>query len=457
MTDAVIEEQAVATSELDAAAAAEAEYEKFVWDNLPRNFAGHFMHGMLGMTGFRLFNAPTFLPAYIHLISGGSAQMVGWAQALQQVGGVVSPIIGAANIEHRKRVLPVSMLMGTMMRLGMLGISLAGWFLVGHNKAMLYTTLLFLFLMGFFQGAQGVAFQLLLAKVIPIQRRGILQSLRNVIGGVVAAGLSYVAGRYIIQQNLFGNGYATTFFLAVILTSAGLTALAMLMKEPEPPTVREKSRVWDRAKDFPGLIAADRSFGFFMLAQLMSTAARVAAPFYILSAGRTIHLDGKVLGAMSLAFLGADTATNMLWGYLGDKFGFKTTFVGSVMLWIAATGLLIAVPFMPHVNLLGFDMKPVAWIFLSFFGLGSAQSGQMMSSQTMVLEFGSREDMAMRLAFTQTAQGLTSAIGPIFGGLIVDKLGYTPLFSLSMAFLMAGLGILLTLVEEPRNRRKATV
>jgi MFS family permease len=210
-------------------------------------------------------------------------------------------------------------------------------------------------------------------------------------------------------------------------------------------------------KDFPGLIAADRSFGFFMLAQLMSTAARVAAPFYILSAGNIIHLDGKVLGAMSLAFLGADTAINMLWGYLGDKFGFKTTFVGSVMLWIAATGLLIAVPHMPHINLLGFDMKPIAWIFLSFFGLGSAQSGQMMSSQTMVLEFGSREDMAMRLAFTQTAQGLTSAIGPIFGGLIVDHLGYTPLFSLSMAFLMAGLGILLTLVEEPRNRRKATV
>ena len=33
-------------------AEAEAEYERFVWKNLPRNFAGHYIHGMLGMTGF---------------------------------------------------------------------------------------------------------------------------------------------------------------------------------------------------------------------------------------------------------------------------------------------------------------------------------------------------------------------------------------------------------------------
>lgn len=453
MSDVVIEDAAPTASELDA----EAAYEKFVWDNLPRNFAGHFMHGMLGMTGFRLFNAPTFLPAYLHQISGGSDFMVGLGQSLQQVGAVVSPIVGATHIEHRKKVLPVSMLMGTMMRLGMLGISLAGWFLTGHMRAMLITTLVFLFLMGFFQGAQGVAFQLLLAKVIPIKRRGILQALRNVIGGVVAAGLSLVAGRYIIQPNLFGNGYATTFFLAVILTSAGLTALAMLMKEPEPPTVREKSTIMARVKDFPALIRSDRSFMFFMLAQLLSTAARIAAPFYILSAGRVIHLDGKTLGVMSLAFLGADTLTNMAWGYTGDKFGFRLTFILSLVLWAAATGLLIASPGLPAIHVGGIAIGAIGWIFISFFGLGAAQSGQMMSSSTMVLEFGTREDMAMRLAFTQTAQGLTASIGPLLGGLLVGAMGYNALFGVSMAFLVAGFFVLVTLVEEPRHRRNSAV
>ncbi|MCA3758420.1 MAG: hypothetical protein IM669_12965, partial [Phenylobacterium sp.] len=43
------------------AEAREAEYEAFVWDNLKRNYIGNYLHGMLGMTGFRLINAPTFM------------------------------------------------------------------------------------------------------------------------------------------------------------------------------------------------------------------------------------------------------------------------------------------------------------------------------------------------------------------------------------------------------------
>src|SRR5580658_2616890 len=144
---------------------AEAAYERSVWDNLPRNFAGHFLHGMLGMTGFRIFNAPTFLPAYLHLISppGFSSIIVGGGQALQSLGAIFSPVVGAAQVEHRKKVLPVSMLMGTLMRVQILLIALAAWFL--HGPLLVAGILVCLFLLGVFQGAQGVAFQMLLAKV----------------------------------------------------------------------------------------------------------------------------------------------------------------------------------------------------------------------------------------------------------------------------------------------------
>ena len=96
-----------------------------------------------------------------------------------------------------------------------------------------------------------------------------------------------------------------------------------------------------------------------------------------------------------------------------------------------------------------------AAVFAAFFGLGAAQSGYNMSSQTMVLEFGLREDTAMRLAFSSTAEGLMAALGPLVGGLIAAVAGYPILFIASMALEAAALAILLTLVEEPRNRRLA--
>jgi MFS family permease len=70
----------------------------------------------------------------------------------------------------------------------------------------------------------------------------------------------------------------------------------------------------------------------------------------------------------------------------------------------------------------------------------------------MVLEFGLREDIAMRLAFSSTAEGLMAAIGPLVGGLIAALAGYSVLFVASITFEVIALAILLSLVEEPRNR-----
>lgn len=423
----------------------EAAYERFVWKNLPRNFAGHYLHGMMGMTGFRLFNAPTFLPAYLHLLSG-SDFIVGLGQSLQQVGAVISPVLAATQIEHRKRVLPVAVLLGTLMRIQILGIAVVGFIL--HGYPLLIAVLGFLFLLGLFSGPQQVAFQLLLAKVIPIARRGRLQALRNVTGGAIAAGLAWFAGHYLIQNNVFGNGYGVTFMLAFVLTSLGLTALRLLMREPEPPTIRPRGRVIDRMREFPDLFRKDRDFSFFMVAQTLAMAARVAAPFYILFAGHSMALSGQNLGLVSLAFLGADTVTNLGWGLAGDRFGFRATFIVSLIVWAAATFLLVAAPV-----LAGPTVPVTALIFVAFFGLGAAQSGYMMSAQTMVLEFGDRDDMAMRLALTATTQGLMATLGPLLGGVIAWSLGYRFLFGVSIAFLAVALVVLIAFVEEPRRRR----
>ena len=216
----------------------EAAYEKFVWANLKRNYIGHYLHGMLGMTGFRLINAPTFLPAYLHMLSGSNT-IVGLGLALQQLGGVLSPIVGANQVEHRTKVMPAALWMGGLARLQIIGMALAGWFLSGQT--LVVAILSFMFMFGLFMGTQGVVFSLLMAKVIPISRRGRLQAWRNATGGVIAAALAWVAGKYFIEGNMLGNGYATTFLFATILTTAGLWALQALMIEPEPPTTRAQN------------------------------------------------------------------------------------------------------------------------------------------------------------------------------------------------------------------------
>jgi MFS family permease len=415
----------------------EATFDAYVRRNLKRNYAGHFLHGMMGMTGFRLVNAPTFVPAYLLLLSGSDVA-VGLGLALQQLGGAVSAILGAAHIEHRKHILPVSMILGTLMRVQILGLALAGWFL--HGRALLVTVMIFMFLLGLFSGPQGVAFQFLLAKMIPISWRGRLQGWRNMMGGLIAALLSYFAGKYLVGHNAFGNGYGTTFLVAFALTSLGLTAFRLLVREPEPPTLRPKARIADRVRDFPAMLRGNPGFLYFMIARTFAIASRVAAPFYIIYASRTVSLSGATIGVLSFAYLIADTVANLVWGYLSDRSGFRSTFVAALVLWIAATLLLMNAHSLPL-------------IFLAFFGLGAGNSGYQMSAQNIVFEFGHRDDMAMRLALSNTAESIMSALGPLLGGFIAAGLGYHAVFWVAIVCESIALVLLLAFVEEPRKRR----
>jgi len=412
----------------------EAAYEKFVWENLRRNYLGNYLHGMLGNTGFRLLNAPTFLPAYLHAISGSSS-IVGLGLGLQQLGGILTPIFGANMVEHKTRVMPDAMWMGGMARLAVLGMGLAGWFLKGQTLVVAILAMMFLF--GVFMGVQRVVFSVLMAKVIPLQRRGRLQAWRNATGGLIAAVVAYAAGRFFVEPNLFGHGYSVTFILAFVLTSLGISAFSLLLREPEPPTLRPQTRFRERMTQFPKLVRSDRDYALFLVVQMLATSSRVATPFYIIYVGQTTHLGGAEIGLLSLAFLGADTLANLVWGYTGDKTGFRRVLLFSLLLWVAATVLLMSMHAMPMVA-------------LAFFGLGAAQSGYMMAAQTMILEFGSREEMAMRIAISATAESITSTLSPLAGGLMADHLGFHWVFGVSIGFLVAALILLATSVKEPR-------
>ncbi|MEE4300213.1 MAG: hypothetical protein V2J24_12295, partial [Pseudomonadales bacterium] len=94
------------------AAEREAAFAREVERHLLRNYLAHLAHGLLGQTGFRLLNAPTFLPAYVLMLSGGSDIAVGFVLSLQALGMLITPTIGANLIEHRTRVLPVGFVTG---------------------------------------------------------------------------------------------------------------------------------------------------------------------------------------------------------------------------------------------------------------------------------------------------------------------------------------------------------
>lgn len=415
---------------------AEQRYEIFVQRNLTRNFFAHLLHGMLGQTGFRFINAPTFIPAYLLMLSGGSNLVVGLALSLQGFGQMLTPIVGANLISHRRRVLPIGFVVGSMMRICVLLMGIAG--LVLEPRGTLIAIICLLALFGMFEGMQGVIFNFLMSKVIPVSKRGRLTGLRNFLAGITAAIVAYIGGTYLIGSESSITGYSWTFILAFVLTSFGLISL-IAVKEPEPPTVKSRVSLLKQFQEIPDLLRSDKAFTRYFVARAIATMGRMAMPFYILYAGNNIGLSGETLGIITFAFTMSGTVSNLVWGAIADSRGFRLVFLISSLLWVVSSALLIVSP-------------TFALTVVVFSGIGAASQGFENSSRNMVLEFGDRENRPARIAIANTVAQIAGSIGPLLGGALATWYGYESVFLLAIFFLLLGALLVFLFVPEPRNR-----
>lgn len=287
---------------------------------------------------------------------------------------------------------------------------------------------------------QNVLWNVLLTKTIPADRRGMMIGLRNFLGGMTASAVAYVGGKFLVEANALGNGYATTFLLAFVLTALGLTML-YLVREPESPSVRAPVSVRERLGDIPVLLE-DRAFAMYFWAQSLATLGTLAMPFYIIFSGKTLGLTGETVGTLSLALLVSQTVANLGWGALADRMGFKAVFVPALLIWAGATVVLAY----------SHDMVSV---LLCFVGIGVGYSGFLIAAQNMVLEFGTRSDLPMRIAMVNSAQSLVQVFGAIAGGSIAASLGFEVVFGAAVLAKLAAAGMLWFYVSEPRETRRS--
>jgi MFS family permease len=406
----------------------------FVERHLRRNIVVQLAHGMLGQTGFRLINAPTFLPAYLFGLTG-SEVFVGLARSLQDLGQVLTPMLGAALIGHRRRVLSVTLVAGALMRLQILLLALSG-LVLGSSGVEPWAALLFLMLMGIFQGVQGVTMNTLRAKVIPVHRRGFVAGWRNFLSGVTTAAVSYYAGAHFVDDNVLGNGYAALFLVAFLITSVGLACLAF-SREPAADDVLTRRTAVQSFRALPALLRANPNFARFFVASALGAFGRMAMPFYVLYAGTEIEMSGAMLGLLTTVWMLTGTLTNLLWGAIADRYGFRIVMIATLVLWALA-----------HLELLRAVSVPGLMLF--FVMVGTATGGFVLARQNLVLELGADADIPLRVALSNMAVGFIGTVGPLLGGLIASTFGYPSVFVVCIVMQLVALIVLIRWVQEPR-------
>jgi MFS family permease len=402
--------------------------------DLPRNFSALLAHGLLGQTGFRLINAPTFLPHFASELAGAASGGT-VMRALQSLGQFLSPLVAVAIVEHRPYAKRLGVVFGSAIRIQLLFLGLIALFVPPGSLALALVWLC-VAMFGFAQGMQGVAFQVVMAKVIPLSRRGRLLGLRDLASGIVLIGVSAVGG-LLLDRYGFARGNGFTFLLAFGLTSLGLGAFASV-REPPGRELRSRSALRERMRDVPALLRAEPDFRRFLAARALGSLARGVLPLYVVWIGARYGISGARLGLLTIVFSLAQSASALGWGLLGDRVGYRRVLQGALLAWALGTGLLLLAP-------------AIETAYVTYALVGAGLGGFMLSGQNLVLEFGSERDRALRIATHNSSTELVGAVGFLAAGALADLVGLESAFGASLA-LQAAAVVAIARMRDPRRR-----
>jgi MFS family permease len=422
----------LAPAPADESAVAEASQAR----DLRFNFTAILVHGLLGQTGFRLVQAPTFLPHFVSLLSD-SHSAVGIVRAVQSLGQFLSPVISARIIERRTHAKRLGVIFGSVMRAQILLLGLTALF--APREHALWLVWLAVGLLGLALGMQGVAFNFVLSKTIPAERRGILLGIRETAGGAALLVVSLLGG-YLIDRYGFPDGYGYTFLAGFLLTSGGLFAFAAV-REPASPERRERERFGTRMLEVGTLFGAEVDFRRFMLARLLGTAARGALPLYVVYVGEQFGLSGARLAGLTIFFTVAQSGLGLLWGIVADRRGYRSVFAGALGCWAAGTLLLLV-------------SSRIELAYVVFLLVGTGVGGFMIASQNLVLEFGGEGNLPMRIATSNSLSELVGMLAFLAAGFAADLVPMQWVFAASAA--LHGLAILqIRRIRDPRAARRS--
>jgi len=162
-------------------------------------------------------------------------------------------------------------------------------------------------------------------------------------------------------------------------------------------------------------------------------------PFYFRDLGVTDQEANLMWnGAASFAFGLTMTVSAPLWGMLSDRYGRKMMVIRSM-----AAGAVI-------LGLMGLARSP--WHLLILRMLQGATTGTVTASVTLASSITPARNRGTSLGLMQTALMLGAATGPIAGGLLTERYGFSPVCYLASALLFIGLVLVIGMARERFTR-----
>ena len=414
-----------------------------VQKNYRFNFTVNLADVALYMFGYSFISPSTILPVFVTHFTQNPL-LLGLIPFINTAGFLVPQLFSSNLIERAplKKFYPFNL--GIFLeRLPVFILVAVTFFFAGTGK----NTALILFFLLYAWHTAGAGFlmvgwQDMIAKIIPVDKRGRFFGFSNFIGNITGiAGATAVA--WMLARFTFPMGYVYAFGCASACILASWFFLGM---SREPRDTIQKPIISNREyfKTLPDVVRSNPNFRNFLITQFITAFGTMAAGFLMVFALARWDLPDGQAASFSIAMLVGQSGANIFLGFLADRKGHKIVLELAILFNIAS--FLVAL----------FSITP-AWFYVAFAIRGMSLAASFVSGMAFPLEFSEPKDRPTYIGLAGTIPGIGGAIAPIIGGILASFLGYPALFGVSILLALSGLACMHWLVRDPRHIQPAPV
>jgi MFS family permease len=391
----------------------------------------------LFLVGLSFASQSTILPAFAtHL--GASNLVIGAIPALMTLGWYLPSLFAAGYTESLARKLPFVLRYTIWERLPFLALAAVAFFLAGPAPGLSLALMLAMLLL--ITSAGGVlmpAWMDIVARTVPLSLRGRFFAVSSLVGG--AGGLlGSVVTAWVLARMPAADGYAVCFLLSALFMGLSYAALTRV-REPRGVAAPAAPPLGAYLVRVGRVLREDRNLAWFLVARGAIFVGMMASGFYTVYALRHYAAPDWAVGLFTAGLLAGQMIGNVVLGALADRAGhLRPLAIGAGALVLANLGALLS----PSLELF-----PLVFVLQ-----GIHLAAVNVSGLNVLLEFAPTPGARPTYVGLGTTLLTPVAFGaPLVAGLTADAFGFPAVFAVATAGSLAGLGLLLARVREPRH------
>jgi MFS family permease len=410
--------------------------QAFLEANQRWNFAVNVLNMSLFQLAMSFIYGSTVLALYTSYLTD-SAVLIGLIPAVQNAMFFIPQLLLARRAQTLSRIKPFVSRLSLLERLpyGVVALTILVWPEAPRWAA--YAVLAVS--LTFATGAGGVtnpAWKKMIAKVVPVRRRGLLFGMGNALGGLLGVGGAALS-RYVFAHWEYPYTFGISFLLCFAAQALSWVILN-LNREPEVEPAGQTLESREYWRRLPRLLREDHNFRRFLISRALAMIGMMGMAFYVVYARAAFQVTDVFVASLTMTALISQTVSTPLLGMFADWRGHKLLMELSGLFLVAAVLVIIMAP-------------QATWLYLVFVLVNVSMASGMISSMAISMEFGPIDEMPTYSALASTVQALPILMAPLLGGLLVDAFGYRVMFISAVVFSLAGVAYMHWFVRDPRD------